>query len=358
MIVGIHNRYSNKKHDDIEIYKKILEYNNIQYIELNVSDQDFWHNVAQIDHFIYKWSNAANDHQIAHAILPVLENHFKIKCFPNQATSWHYDDKIKQYYLLNAYGYPTAESYIFWHKSKAKNWIKNSEYPLVHKTAGGSGATSVSLVKNYLQAKRIVNKAFRKGINQNPNFFRAIKIYNYNLNRLYRKYAIQFRNFIFHEDITPFWRKHKNYVLFQKYYPKNAYDTRVQITGNRGYAFIRYNRENDFRASGSNNWSIDKSKIDMKMVEIAFEISKNLGFQSMAYDFIYDEKRNPIVVEISYCYGDYPEFSTGFWDDKLNWHSGRYWPQYLELIDLLNMPELKQPEITATSDYLKAKIKN
>ena len=111
MLVGIHNRYSDTKHDDIEIYKKILEFNGIDYIELNCSDRNFWDQVSKIDRFIYKWSNASNDYQIAHAILPIIENHLKIKCFPNQATCWHYDDKIRQYYLLKAYGYPVAEVY-------------------------------------------------------------------------------------------------------------------------------------------------------------------------------------------------------------------------------------------------------
>ena len=358
MLVGIHNRYSDTKHPDIEIYKEILKFNDIDFVELNCSDPDFWDQVSRIDRLVYKWSNASNDYQIAQSILPVIENHYMIKCFPNQATCWHYDDKIRQYYLLKAHGFPIAESYVFWHKKKAKEWIGDSEYPLVHKTSGGSGSTAVSLVKNVSQARRIVNRAFRRGISQNPSFIRSLKIYNFNVRSLYRKYGIQIRNMLINEDVTPFWKRHKNYVLFQKFYPNNRFDTRVQITGARGYAFVRYNRKNDFRASGSNDWSIDKREIDMRMVEIAFEISKQLGFQSMAYDFVYDEDKNPVIVEISYCYGDYPEFSTGYWDEGLTWHDGRFWPQYFELMDLLERPDLKQPEMAATSEYTKAKIKS
>ena len=114
----------------------------------------------------------------------------------------------------------------------------------------------------------------------------------------------------------------------------------MQITGNRTYAFIRLNRPNDFRTSGSKNLALSHEKINMEFVRFAFPISKKLGFQSMAYDFIYDREKKPTIVEISYCFGDYTEFSTGYRDKNLNWHEGRYLPQYFELVDLLGNNDL------------------
>ena len=43
----------------------------------------------------------------------------------------------------------------------------------------------------------------------------------------------------------------KDYVYFQKFLPNNKYDIRIVVIGDRAFGFIRYNRENDFRASGS-----------------------------------------------------------------------------------------------------------
>jgi glutathione synthase/RimK-type ligase-like ATP-grasp enzyme len=356
MKVGIIHRYEAPKDPDIEVYKEILSFNKIEYKVLNVSSPDFWKDIEDVDRVIFKWANTSSDYKLAHTILPIIETHYNTKCFPSQATSWHYDDKVREYYLLKRYGYPMAESYIFWNKKDAKEFVKTANLPLVHKLTGGSGSTAVSIVKSRRKAMRFVKRAFGRGTNQNPGFFQTLRVYNYNLRRIYRKYGIEFRNFLIGKDRTPHWMKHKNYVLFQKFYPNNTYDTRVQITGNRGYAFIRHNRENDFRASGSNNWSLDKSKINMDMVKMAFEISQKMDFQSMAYDFIYDENNKPVIVEISYCYGDYPEFSTGYWDPELNWHDGSYLPQYLELVDLLEMPDLLQPELETESEYKKAKI--
>lgn len=44
---------------------------------------------------------------------------------------------------------------------------------------------------------------------------------------------------------------HKGYIYFQDFIPNNNYDTRVKVIGNRCAALRRYNRKNDFRASGS-----------------------------------------------------------------------------------------------------------
>jgi len=358
ILVGIHRAVHEKVDPELEIYRKILQYNDIDYIDLDSSDPGFWQDVSRLTHFIYKWSHSHSDHQIANAIIPVIQYHMGIKCFPDWETSWHYDDKIKQAYLLKVNGFPVCESYVFYHKNKALEWLQSAEFPLVFKLKNGSGAYNVKLIHKKAHAKKMIGRSFRmSGINQDrEGLYNTLKTFNFNLNKIYRYYGIKIRNWLIGKDTSPFWQKQKNYVLFQKFMPDNAYDTRVQITGKRAYAFIRYNRPNDFRASGSNDWSIDHDKINMEFVKIAFKVSKKLGFQSMAYDFIYDEKHNPVIVEMSYCYGDYPEFSTGYWDEGLVWHAGRFVPQYLELMDLLELPDLRQPDIQVNSPYLKAKI--
>lgn len=53
----------------------------------------------------------------------------------------------------------------------------------------------------------------------------------------------------------------KDYVYFQKFLPNNTYDIRITVIGERCFGFIRYNRENDFRASGSGKIEYDTSKI-------------------------------------------------------------------------------------------------
>lgn len=354
ILVGIHRAIHDKVDPELEVYRKILKYNDIPYIDLDSSDLDFWEKVQKVTHFIYKWSHAHGDHQIANAIIPIIQYHLGKKCFPSWETSWIYDDKIKETYLLQVYNFPIAKSYIFYHKSKALDFIKNAPYPLVFKLKNGAGSFNVQLVKNKYQARRLVKKMFGNGLTQNQvSIYNITKTFNFDFYKIFRYFGIQFRDSFLQKYRKKLWLKHKNYIYFQEFMPGNDYDTRVQITGNRAFAFVRYNRPNDFRASGSNNWSLDHSKIDMEFVRIAFDISRKLKFQSMAYDFIYDKTGKPVIVEISYCYGDYPEFSTGFWDENLIWHPGRFLPQYLELIDLLELSDLKQPDILPGSSYIK-----
>lgn len=354
MLVGIQDPLYRRKDPVTDIYRQILDANNIKYVDVNINKPEFWEQVKTLDAFIYRWANSEYYQQIAHALFPVVEDGYKVKCFPNYATCWHYDDKLKQSLMLKAHNFPTCEAFVSWNLKEALEWAETAELPQVFKLKAGSGSMNVKLVRTRGQLIKLTKQMFNSGINpEKRDFLHTIKTFNFDPVIIFRFYAIKFRNrYIRREDYM--WSKERNYVYFQKFMPNNEYDTRVQITGDRAYAFIRYNRPNDFRASGSNNWSLDKDKIDMEFVKVAFEVSKYFGFQSMAYDFVYDENRKPAIVEISYCFGDYPEFSTGYWDPNLVWHDGRFMPQYFELVDLLNMPELKLPDsILPVSSYKK-----
>lgn len=359
MKVGILKPFRGTYRSMILVYKQILEYNAIPYGDLDINSPNFWNEVKSCDLFLAKFSQIDDDLNLMAQILPVINLFLKINCFPNYNTAWHYDDKVKQDYLLRQFGFPVAEAYIFWDKKKALNWAENTKYPVVFKLKGGSGSTNVTLVKKKHHAKKLIRKSFSKGIHPHWHDIQGkLKAFNYDLTKIL-KYFLKpyYKKYI--KDVNAFsnYTRHKNYIYFQKFMPNNEYDTRVAVLGKRAWAFKRFNRKNDFRASGSNNYDTRRNKIDMRMVKIAFEVSEKLGFQSMAYDFVYDEDRNPVIVEISYTYGDYPEFSTGYWDENLDWHDGKYVPEYLELVDALNMPELKQPEIELDSPYKAALIK-
>ncbi len=115
------------------------------------------------------------------------------------------------------------------------------------------------------------------------------------------------------------WQISKNYVLFQKFLPKNSFDTRVTTIGKRIFAFRRFTRENDFRVSGSGNIDYYIDKIDPNLLELALTISKEMNFQSMAYDFLYNEDGSPEICEISYSYVDKAIYDCpGYWDENLN----------------------------------------
>jgi len=65
----------------------------------------------------------------------------------------------------------------------------------------------------------------------------------------------------------------------------------------------------------------------------------------MAYDFLYDLNKQPIINELSCQFFDWMVYSCpGYWDENLNWHEGHFWPQYCQIQDLLSKEDLIQPE--------------
>ena len=342
MMVGIHEaEYGRYGFERFQTYRQILEYNQIPYIDLHIDQPDFWERVKECDVFIYRWSQIDRHRQIAQTILPIIENELKIKCFPNQKTCWHFDDKIKQYFLLKQYDFPITESFVFYKKKDALEWLDRASFPIVFKLYGGAGSLNVSLAKTKREVRKLIKRMFGRGIKPgaipigNVRFHSLKTYFRKTLGPLYYRYIT---------GETDDWNKHKGYVLFQKYLPGNNFDTRVTIIGSRAFAFRRMNRKNDFRSSGSGLIDYDRREISLEMVKMAFEICKKLEFQTMAFDFLYNENKIEFC-EISYSYDDKAiQRCTGYWDSELSWHEGHFWPQYCHLVDLLGIT-LKQPEI-------------
>jgi glutathione synthase/RimK-type ligase-like ATP-grasp enzyme len=353
MLVGIHVHRRGEIGPFSKKYIRILEHNKIPWIKIDVNDLDFLEKLKSCSHFIFHWGGFPDHHQIARTIMPVIEKELQIPVFPDYKTTWHHDDKIRQFFLLKAYAFPIIDSWVFWEKPKALEWLKGkAKYPLVFKLKSSAGSQDILLVKDYLLARHITDRLFGKGIfpGHVPGNF-ILKIKDFKWGNFFNKILKKTYRFFKGRDINLQWLREKNYVLFQKFLPENKYDTRITIIGNRAFAFRRFNRKNDFRSSGSGKINYEKDKIAPVFIRLAFEISLKLGFQSMAYDFLWDENHKPAICEISYTYQDLALYNcSGYWDTDLNWHEGNNWPQFYHLVDLLQMPGLKQADFDAKED--------
>lgn len=343
MLVGIHNNWYNGLDKDTQVYETILDYNGIDTVRLNINESNFWEKVRELDLFIYRWIQIDDHHQIARSIIPVIEKELGVKCFPDTTTCWHYDNKIRQYYLLRGHNFPIVQSYVFYDRVEASRWIKKAKLPVVFKLKAGAGSENVVLIKSTRQGEQIIKKMFGQGIV--PTFNGFGDVYN-----RFKKSYLNFRHFVGQKlkgrPTSDFWQVHKNYVLFQKFLMNNDYDTRVTVIGSRAFAFRRLNRPNDFRSSGSGRIDYDVDEIDLKFIAKALKISRALNFQSMAYDSLYDDNGDVNFCEISYTYEASAVYRCpGYWDEELRWHEGHYWPQYFQLLDALGVSDLKQPEM-------------
>ena len=249
--------------------------------------------------------------------------------FPSFNEVWHYDDKIGQKYLLEALQVPFIPTYIFYNKKKAKVWAKNTVYPKVFKLKGGAGSSNVKLVNSYFQASKLINKAFSTG-------FKPVNKAHY-LKESYRKFKIReeslfslfkhtIRYIIIPTDKEFIKQKERDYVYFQEFIPNNQSDTRVVVINqNKAVAIKRFNRKNDFRASGSGDFEfLDNENIRIDCLKLAFNTSKKLKMDSVGYDIVFDINNNPLIIEITYAYsGSIMNKCKGCWDDKLVWHESK-----------------------------------
>jgi glutathione synthase/RimK-type ligase-like ATP-grasp enzyme len=330
----------------------ILELNGIRPVILDINDPGFWQELRRATHFIYRWAHNDYDRQIALTVLPIIEQEYGIRCFPESRTCWSYDDKIRQYYLMKSRGFPIVESYVFWDRRQALQWAATATYPLVFKLKSGAASNSVVLVETPGAARKMIQRMFGRGIV--PGHIPSWKATKWKDFSLVHHIKHEFGNGVRRlqgKDPESVWLPNKNYVLFQKFLPGNGFDTRVVVIGQRACAFRRLCRRHDFRSSGSGNCDCDPEKIDLRHVQMALRISQEMGFQAMAYDFLYDENGQPAFCEMSYAFPDQTlQRCPGHWGHDLSWHEGRCWPQYLILLDLLGDSDLKQPPMDAAPD--------
>lgn len=299
--------------------------NGIDYKEVNAYNSDIINQVKGCDAFM--WHHLHYDYRdvlFAKQLIYSLEAK-GVKCFPNFHTTWHFDDKVGQKYLLEAIGAPLVPSYVFYTKEEALDWINNTSFPKVFKLRGGAGAANVKLAHDTKEARQLVRKAFGRGFTQ---FDRA----GY-LKERYRKWREGKDSFVgvlkgigrlfIVTDFAKMHHREKGYAYFQDFIPNNTFDVRVCVVGNQAFALKRLTRKGDFRASGSGNIVYDKSQIDERCVKIAFEVNDKLKMQSVAFDFVFDENNNPLIVEISYCYAIKAyDFCEGYWTSDMAWHPG------------------------------------
>lgn len=250
------------------------------------------------------------------------------KTFPDFNTVWHFDDKVGQKYLLEALNLPLVNSYVFYSKDDALDWAEKTFFPKVFKLRNGAGSDNVRLVKSKKQANHLIKKAFDKGYQQyNPiadlrERYRKFKLGKSDLLNVFRGLV----RFVYPTEYARLAGREIGYVYFQDFIPGNDFDIRVVVIGDKAFALKRLVRENDFRASGSGSILYEKEHFGDETIKIAFESSKRLKAQCLAYDFLYFDGR-PLIIEISYGF-DMKGYDpcVGYWDSDIIWHEGKFNP--------------------------------
>lgn len=298
-------------------YKIVDCYANDLITQVQDCDALFWH---------YS-QGSGKDILIAKQILFALE-HSGFKVFPNFHTSWHFDDKVGQKYLLEATGVPLVPSYVFVDRKQALKWIMTTTFPKVSKLRGGAGSANVALVPNREAAKKIINKAFGRGFSLYNGWDNLRdRWYKYRNGKTDLKDVIKgIIRLGYQPNFSKINGREVGYAYFQDFIPNNDHDIRVIIIDGKAFAIKRLVRNNDFRASGSGEIRYDRDLFDIDTIRLAFDVAEKLQVQCIAFDFVYHNQQ-PLIIEISYGfsvagYHDCP----GYWDRDLKWYDGPFNP--------------------------------
>jgi glutathione synthase/RimK-type ligase-like ATP-grasp enzyme len=270
-----------------------------------------------------------------------------IEVFPNLASYWHCDDKIAQHYLLEALDVPRCKTYIFYSRKEGYEWAATAEFPKVFKLRCGSGSTNVQLIRRQRDAERLVRSMFGRGMKATSGLVSDLstKLYKHSKKRDWiatlKRLPATATNVALQALMTP---RERGYAYFQDFLPNNEFDTRVTVIGSRAFSFRRFVRPDDFRASGSGRPDHDPDAIDLRCLRLAFETSKRLGSQCMAFDFVFDMNHEPMILEM--CYAFVPDFvyeCPGSWTPDLVFHPGQRWPQDVMLENFLQTEASQHP---------------
>lgn len=348
MKVGLLFNLNNKLCLYSEKYREILTKNEIPFVLIDPNSESLLNDLKTCSHLLFRHTQGDTDMLIYDSIFNIAANIYRIKCFPDFLTYWCYENKVKEYYLLKSHGFPIIDTHVFWNYDHADRFLKKAKFPLIGKLPKGAGSSNVIMINSIKEGKKIINQVFNKGIKSHSmsNKSNLASLSKAGMDKYVRSVIKSLSTYLSLKDYKqefPEWKLQKDNIIFQDYLPDNEFDIRVTVIGNRALAYRRFVRNNDFRASGSGNFNIDPAKIDMRCIEIAFSISKKLNFGTMAFDFIFDKNKLPLVSEISYSFTDWMVYSCpGYWDEKFTWHPGQNWPQYLQLSDFLERNDLER----------------
>jgi hypothetical protein len=296
--------------------------------------------------FMWWFAHLPFPRNFAKRLLPSIEHGLGIPVFPTWKTIWHFDDKIAQNYLLQLADIPIPQTWVFWHRKQALEFCRNACYPLVIKLTSGIVSENVALLNNVAEAEYWIRRLFSSGtVDLKQPHLRPHAVYGRLRTALKILLTGEPPNLGARTDLQ------KGYLLIQEFLPDNRFDTRITVIGNRAFGFRRFNRPNDFRASGSGEIDWDREQIDLETVRLAFWVAQHLQTQSIAIDCLRrgDEY---VVNEISYYYEGWALHACpGHWKlygdvktGQLEWVEGQMQPEDAILEDFLDRLKVRSDE--------------
>jgi glutathione synthase/RimK-type ligase-like ATP-grasp enzyme len=319
--------------------------NDIDYKQVDCFSTDIIDQLKGCHALLWHWAHSDYRAQLFARQLIASVEELGLIAFPNTDTSWHYDDKVGQKYLLEAISAPFIPTHVFYSKDEALQWIEGATFPKVWKLRGGAGSQNVRLVKSKRSAKRIVKRSFNKGWSNSRTHALKERVWRFRRDKTFASLFDIVRGIgrlVFPHGNNRNSLRQIHYVYFQDFVPNNSFDIRIQVIGERAFGVKRFARSNDFRASGSGKLDYDPQHIPAECLRIAFDVAKRLRSQSLAFDFVSQDDEY-LIVEISYGFPrNFYAKCPGYWDSALRWREGKVTPGSFIIEDIVSLLERSQ----------------
>lgn len=326
MKIAIHQNHDIFAHSTLwnQEWINYCENNSIDYSIVNCFDNNILTVLKDFDVLLWHFSHYSLQEMLfARTILNSVKS-IGLNVFPDFNTAWHFDDKIAETYLLNTINASIPKSWVFYTKKSATIFFeKYNQYPIVVKLRCGSGSSNVKLLKNRKQALRYTNQMFKNGFRSAPSIVYKTKSNiksSHDINTFIKRFK-RIPDFVQSYFKASQFPNEKGYVFLQEFIPNDGYDLKVIVVGNKLSFLARDTRKGDFRASGGGSIKYDMKLITQEIRDLAFDISNKLGFQSMGFDFVIDNRdQSAKIVEISYGFSHTAQMGLeGCWRDTGEW---------------------------------------
>jgi glutathione synthase/RimK-type ligase-like ATP-grasp enzyme len=316
------------------------ENNNIDFSVIDCFKCDVINTLRDYDCLLWHFNNyTLQDMLFARSILNSAKK-MGLKVFPDYDTSWHFDDKVAETYLLQSVGAPTPQSWMFYTYNSCKDWVDNCKTPIIAKLRCGSGASNVKLLNSKRSILKYSKRMFSSGYKTSPSLLYKTRS-NVNSARDWETIIKRFKripDFLKTLSNAKKFPKEKGYTFFQEFIPNDGYDLKIVVIGDKLSFIARNVRKGDFRASGGGDLFFDKSLVTNDIIQSAFDVSNKLNFQCMGYDYVVDKRTiTGKIVEISYGFSHTALLMAGgYWDRKGVWHNEPLNAPYEVLKNLIN----------------------
>jgi hypothetical protein len=321
-------------------------------VAVDVRAPDFYAQVAACDGFMWWFAHLPNPRRLGQRVVQSVEHALGVPVFPSWKTIWHFDDKVAQHYLLAAAGIPTPRTWVLWTRAEALEFVRGATYPLVLKLAGGIISENVGLVRSADEAEQWTERLFGPGLTA---LVPTMRLGRWNLRARVREAT---RLLLTGDPPRQGDRSEvqRDYLYVQEFLAGNDGDTRVVVVGDRAWAVRRYNRPNDFRASGSGLVDTNPEHVSLECVRLAFRVARSLDMQSCGVDCLRKDGR-AVIGEISYYYEAWivPE-CPGHWElrgdaetGELVWIAGSMRAEDAIVIDFVESVRLRSGRTSFTT---------